>query len=219
DELAALADYSAAIDLLPDAAVYRVPRGTTYLARGDFARAADDLGTALDSMTDDLLPPGDYGARDDIWLDELPAPGDHLAAAQYTALVRDLPRPFWVYYQRGLAWAGLEDYERAIADFSVVIDELEPTFYDAHYQRGLAYLARGELDRAAADFRQVLALDPWHAAAELGLGDIAFQQGAYHTALDHYVRYLDLTGAHTGRVALRCVQIPLARVGIMPLGG
>jgi tetratricopeptide (TPR) repeat protein len=41
-------------------------------------------------------------------------------------------------YNRGLAYYGLKQYERAIADCDRVL-ELDPKYVDAYFNRGLAY--------------------------------------------------------------------------------
>lgn len=63
------------------------------------------------------------------------------------------------YYNRALAYERLNDFDRAIADYTSTI-EIEPTFPQAWYNRGCARLSLGQYDEALADFNRVLELEP-----------------------------------------------------------
>ncbi|MBI4306903.1 MAG: tetratricopeptide repeat protein [Chloroflexi bacterium] len=55
------------------------------------------------------------------------------------------------YFNRGLAEAGLRQFETAISDFDAAI-RLLPAFAEAHYQRANAYDDLGQHERALADY-------------------------------------------------------------------
>ena len=55
------------------------------------------------------------------------------------------------YVQRGMLWAELGDYDRAIADHTTAL-KLAPNAPLANYYRGAAWSNKGEFDRAIADF-------------------------------------------------------------------
>jgi len=63
----------------------------------------------------------------------------------------------WGWYYRGLAYNGLGDFERAVADLSRAIEHNSgvPDFFQA---RGTAYEQLGFEDRAAADRKRVVEL-------------------------------------------------------------
>ena len=60
---------------------------------------------------------------------------------------------------RGDAWADKKDYEKAIADFSRVI-QIDPKNSWAYASRGLAEAERKQYDNAVADLDQALKIDP-----------------------------------------------------------
>lgn len=69
-----------------------------------------------------------------------------------------------VCINRGVAWVGKGDRERALADFDQAIRST-PKSVMAHLNRGIARAEKGENDSAIADFDQVIRLDPKSASA------------------------------------------------------
>jgi tetratricopeptide (TPR) repeat protein len=57
------------------------------------------------------------------------------------------------YNNRGVAYNGQGDHDRAIEDLSQAI-MLNPGYAMAYYNRGLAYKAKGYNDRARVDFNK-----------------------------------------------------------------
>jgi tetratricopeptide (TPR) repeat protein len=66
------------------------------------------------------------------------------------------------YLQRGLAYNHLEKYDKAIDDFTHVI-ELDPDNVDAYNFRGTMYFRLGEYEKALADYNQAMKIDPEYA--------------------------------------------------------
>lgn len=103
--------------------------------------------------------------------------------------IRADPDNIDAYLQRGLAHNHLEDYQRAIADFSEVL-RIDPENVDAYNFRGTIYFRLGQHQQALADYNRALQLDPEfpilyynRGYVRLDLGDRAgaiadFQQGA-----------------------------------------
>lgn len=63
------------------------------------------------------------------------------------------------YNNRGVAKAGIGDYDGAIADLSKAI-ELKPDSAKAYYERGLVYQKTGQQKKTEVDFKRAKELDP-----------------------------------------------------------
>ncbi len=68
------------------------------------------------------------------------------------------------YNNRGVAWVGKKQYDKAILDFSKSI-ELDPRGREAFKNRGAAWEARGDVEKAVADYTQAIKRDPGYAEA------------------------------------------------------
>ena len=80
------------------------------------------------------------------------------------------------FSNRGNAYLGLRDYDRAIADYGRAI-EIDPQHAAAFYGRGNAYQRKGRYDRAIKDYDRAIEIVPSNAAAFLGRG-LAYQDKA-----------------------------------------
>jgi tetratricopeptide (TPR) repeat protein len=89
-----------------------------------------------------------------------------------------------------LAYARLDDHDKAEETFYLaqqMHDEACPQCYD-HIAQSL--LARGELDRAAWCWNKVRELDARYPGIHVNLGRVAWHQGRFEQAREHYVRQL-----------------------------
>ena len=68
------------------------------------------------------------------------------------------------YFHRGVAYNGLDQNDKALADLSQAI-QLNPKYARAWYQRGNVYSDQGALDQAIADYDKALQLKPKNARA------------------------------------------------------
>jgi tetratricopeptide (TPR) repeat protein len=66
---------------------------------------------------------------------------------------------FHAYYHRGYAWAGMGDYDKAIADISHAL-AIDPNCAGAYFDRGNVWMLKVEYDKAIADFTKALAIYP-----------------------------------------------------------
>ena len=157
DDQRALADYSEAIRLKPDAhALYN--RGNIWASKKDYFRALADYSEAI------RLDPNDadyYHNRGNIWLGQK----DYvLAVADFGEAIRLAPNDASAYYNRGTAFTHRGENSRALADFNEAL-RLEPNHAGAFNNRGLIWGRQGEEERAIADFSEAIRLAPDKAAA------------------------------------------------------
>ena len=68
------------------------------------------------------------------------------------------------YNERGAAWSGKLEYNKAIVDYNEAI-RLDPKLADAYRNRGVAWHRKKEYDRAIADYDEATRLEPKDAAA------------------------------------------------------
>jgi lipoprotein NlpI len=92
---------------------------------------------------------------------------------------------------RGLAYRGRGELDRAIADFNEAI-RLDPKFALAYNNRGLAYRDKGELDRAIADFTEAIRLDPKFAVPFNSRGFTYDRNGERDRAIADYTEAIRL---------------------------
>jgi lipoprotein NlpI len=154
DRDGALADYSQAIRLNPEAAVAFYDRGLIYADKGDFDRAIADYSQAI------RIDPKFASAFSDLG-DAYRRKGDlDRAIADYSEAIRvgragDAAfSAFLAFYGRATAYRAKGDSDRAVADYSQA-NRLTPDTR-AVIARGLTYLVKGDRDRAIADFSQVI---------------------------------------------------------------
>jgi len=125
-----------------------------------------EIATATEAIKNDPQSRGAYMNRAVLYLDRGRNPDDFQNAVEdCTAVLKINDSEPAAYYIRGIAYAMLEDYERAISDFWTLLILRE------YENRGLYYIL-GELnermnksDEAIEMFRKVLALDPTFADA------------------------------------------------------
>jgi tetratricopeptide (TPR) repeat protein len=81
-----------------------------------------------------------------------------------TDRILQFPRDAIAFFNRGNAYLSSGDLDRAIADYTRVI-EIDPAYSPAYYYRGIANERREQLDRAIADFSKAGEINPRHSAA------------------------------------------------------
>ncbi len=128
-------------------------RGNVYMKKGQYERAIQDYGQALQlspNYTTILYNRGEA----------------FLASAQWDTAIRDFgqairlnPKDFAAFNERGRAYANKHEFARAIEDYNEAI-RLKSNFVIAFNNRGVALRFLGERERATADFRKALMLNP-----------------------------------------------------------
>jgi tetratricopeptide (TPR) repeat protein len=206
----ALADVNQAIALQPALARAYVNRGLIYIAKGDWSRSLADLNQAL-QLKPELaeaynnrglfyLQAKDYDrAITDFSqaLRLLVDAGDSSKAvrpdsSQLVAVNRDRDIPFFtfvtefsdylVYINRGVAYLGKGDHDRAFKDFNDAIKQ-QPSYVLAYFNRAAVYFTKEDYDRALADLAQTIKLQPEFALAYLKRGSIYYVKGDSDRAL------------------------------------
>jgi tetratricopeptide (TPR) repeat protein len=75
------------------------------------------------------------------------------------ASIRMRPRNPYAYNNLGTAYAGLGDYQNAIAAFNTAV-ELKPDFFWSRYNRANAFAAFGDMESAKSDYEYLLIQNP-----------------------------------------------------------
>jgi len=69
------------------------------------------------------------------------------------------PEDAYIYDSWGEAYYGLEEFEKALADYDKAL-ELDPTMSTSYKYRGFVQQALGNAEQAIADLEQYLTLEP-----------------------------------------------------------
>ncbi|MDP2278493.1 MAG: tetratricopeptide repeat protein [Nitrospirota bacterium] len=100
------------------------------------------------------------------------------------------------YYNRGLAYGELGNYQRAIKDYTKAIEiELEPDFSYfpyVYHNRGINYAKLGNYQQAIKDFTNGIALKPDHAEAYFSRGLAYFHRANYKQAIKDFNKAIEL---------------------------
>jgi TonB family protein len=155
----AIINFDKAIELNPRRFISYLSRGRAYSNKENYDRAIMDFDKAIQLELN--VPNAGVGRKKDD-----SAKDDKNKTRDFHKLVQANPEPWFYYFRRGDAYSergkvyiNKRDYDRAIADFSALI-QLTPGRADAYNHRGVAYGTKNELDRAIADFDKAIQLDP-----------------------------------------------------------
>ena len=97
-----------------------------------------------------------------------------------------------VYYEKGRAWHGQGAYDKAIAEYTKVL-EIDPTYALAYYHRGNAKYNKGEFSQAIVDYTKALELRPQDATICFLRGTAWFKKGDFDQAVADYTRALEMS--------------------------
>lgn len=140
-------------------------RGHVHHDMGNYDQAVRDFVAAIRISKD----------REHLYIDSAKA---FLAQKNYGAAINQYSLAIAIvpsaanYRARGKAYFEHEKFEKAIADFTEVLQRYE-TDAEAHGYRGLAYKAISRKDLAAADFRKFMELSPDRFFGYLELGKLS----------------------------------------------
>ncbi|NTW52432.1 MAG: tetratricopeptide repeat protein [Chlorobiaceae bacterium] len=116
--------------------------------------------------------------------------GDLKEAVRLYSRAIDTDNRFVMAYQmRGAAWQKLKQYQKAIADYSMVIELGEPYFQSVGYfNRGIVKNMSGNYGDAAADFTFAINIDRKMAAAYFHRGIARLKSGDQTGQLDDFMQ-------------------------------
>ncbi len=117
--------------------------------------------------------------------------GDYQSAINSYTKSLDLNPSVFVYNNRGIAYASINDYDSAIGDFNQAI-ALDPDDAAAYNSRGLAYASIGDYEHAIEDFDQSIALDPDDADSYSNRGLAYLSKGDYNQAITDFSQSITL---------------------------
>lgn len=95
------------------------------------------------------------------------------------------------YCDRGIAYGGKKDYDRALADFNEAI-RLDPKLAAAYYRRGNIYANKGDYDRAIAEYSKAIQIDPKLVDAYYKRGMVYGTKGDHDRAITDYSEVIRL---------------------------
>ena len=116
---------------------------------------------------------------------------NEIAIKGCSELIRRDARDAAAYYNRAMAYYNAEDIDRAIADYTKVID-IDPQHADAYNHRGLAYRQNGAIERAINDYTKAIEIDPGHADAYENRGNAYVVKGDYDRAIADHIKAIEL---------------------------
>lgn len=118
-----------------------------------------------------------------------------IAIQACTVLIRNDPNDAKAYSDRGVEYAKIGDYDRAIADYSKAIT-IRPDFVQAYNNRGVSFLSgKDDPSRAIADYTKAIDLNPRFVYAYLNRSSAYSYIRAYDSALKDFTVAISLNAA------------------------
>lgn len=181
----ALADFDAAIALIPNFPNSYIYRGLIWAYERQFDRAIDDFSRARSlSPNDPLIYNNLAGAYEKKGaLDE--------AIDAYNQALRIQPGYAEAYYNRAAAFLAKGDQSRALSDYDQAI-WLQPTFANAFGNRGAVRLMRGEFEQAISDFSAAIKLQPRDGTFWSNRANALLTVGDYERAIADFEQALQI---------------------------
>ena len=177
----AIADCTAAINLSPSNAEAYLNRGLANYRQKDYPAAIADYQRAI------ALKPDEFRVYYNLALADAATKNYSEAIVNYNLALRQIPASANIlradiYNDRGLAQLELQDFEAAMADFSMAI-HLDINDYRAYFNRGCACGRKGDNFGALRDFSKVIRLNPSNGMAYVNRGVARYHLGYYQGAI------------------------------------
>ncbi len=165
----AIDHYSEALSIRPDYGPACFNRGNAYAALALKQQIVND---SSKTMREEPHYKIGYGERGDI--------NDKLSL--YRQTIKDLSKAISTrpnasaYNNRGIMYGKVNQYQRAIDDFSMAII-LDHHYYKGHNNRGFAYAKLGQYQHAIEDYNKAISLKPDYVSAYKNRAFVYFVQG------------------------------------------
>jgi tetratricopeptide (TPR) repeat protein len=116
------------------------------------------------------------------------------AIVLYGKIIEFKPDWNWPYHNRGLAYADMGEYDKAISDYNkaIEIDPMDAGVYKAYLNRGNAYDSKGEYNQAISDYNKALEINPEYAEGYNNRGLAYANRGEYNQAISDYNKALEI---------------------------
>lgn len=108
----------------------------------------------------------------------------------YTEKIAANPDDFNLYHERGKCYEEMEDYERALSDYSHSL-KLNPVFTDALIRRGVLNMEEGNAEAAQKDFEILIAEKPEEYTGYELMGNLLFRKGEFSEAVSNLAKAIN----------------------------
>jgi tetratricopeptide (TPR) repeat protein len=187
DFASAIPEYTRTLQLEPSRSLAYVRRGFAYNYLGDSVRAFDDFESAF--KADPRLKNEEYMLC--IYYKKGDDP--NYIVTKCTETLNKYKGFSLAHYKRGIAYSDLEDYERALADFSEAIRNY-PNFSNAYNSRAIIYIDhKKNYSAAVSDATAAIRIRPDFDSAYYNRGLAYFSMNSYDAALTDFTRVTQLT--------------------------
>ncbi len=190
------------LERTPSAGWVRAVRGALLASKGDLDRAIADLSYAIEHQAASIQAYYHRGlAR--MWKTDYKEAVDDFNQAAGRCAPSQIPAQ--ILTRRGQCYAACGDLDRAIADFSAVIERY-PKEFGPYRLRARAYAEKKDLDHALADHDQIVRLRPDDPGVYLERSFVRLNRGDNAGAMSDMDRFVQLNprsfGAYFCRAAM-----------------
>jgi tetratricopeptide (TPR) repeat protein len=168
----AVNSYSQALTLNPKSSKALLDRGLVYKQLNDRTKAVQDLNKA-----------GEYYASEKNY---------NQAIICYTNLLGFNDRDIGSFYNRGLCYLNLNQYEKSISDLEKAI-ELDKKFFLGYLHLGEAYYKSGNYETSLENYKKAKKLNPESPQVYAGMAFAYFAKGEKSSAKKSYKKFEELS--------------------------
>lgn len=164
----AIADYTKAIEIDPNFADSYYNRALAWKSKGRwyYKRAAADFKKS--------------------------ARANRMASiATLTKIIEMTPNDPKFYYERGIIWKKIGDYDKALADYTKAI-EIDPNYTNAYNSRGHVWYAKGDYAKAITEYTQAIDINPKDPNFYYNRGNAWKKQGNYDRAVADFTKVIEI---------------------------